>query len=52
MTEEQLRLITDAYDFKYLLEVNDIEPWVGLRVLEQEGLVDLSEFLYEDVEEE
>ena len=46
MTEEQLSMVVDSYGIELLLQVNDIEQEYVVKLLIDEGLIDIM-----DVEE-
>lgn len=50
--EAKIKLLTEHYSVDDLLEQNDIEAQVVLAWLVDEGLIDVEEYFYTDVDEE
>lgn len=50
--EAKIKLLTEHYSVDDLLEQNDIEAQVVLAWLAEEGLIDVEDYFYTDIDEE
>lgn len=50
MDQQKLKLLIDSYGIDKMLEMSDVQPERALEVLIEEGLIDLTDFFYEDGE--
>ncbi|MBL4795808.1 MAG: hypothetical protein JKY50_00180 [Oleispira sp.] len=49
MTEEQLLILNESLGLKEILLMNDIEPITVLKMLDDDGWLDMDEYFCEDV---
>lgn len=48
--ESKISLLIQSFGLDKVLEIADVEPEAALKLLVEEGLVDLEEFFYQDQE--
>lgn len=51
MTEEQMRVLLDSLGLKEILKQNDIEELTVMELLDDEGLLDMEDYFFEDIPE-
>lgn len=49
MELDKERILADYYPLEDILEQNDIETWVVIKWLVDEGLIDLDDYFYNDI---
>ena len=49
--EEKLQVLIDTYGLEKFLDMNDIEKLKVMELIYEEGMVDLDDYFYEDIED-
>lgn len=45
---DKIKILADYYPIEDILAQNDIEPWVIIKFLVEEDLIDLEDYFYND----